>query len=119
MKILVIEDDSALTDILEEFLALEGYSRIVFPSAGDIISKITAYQPDLVLLDYHLPEENGAKICREIKEAGIHLPVILFSAFPKSQVGADHAHCDLFVEKPFDLDELSAKIHHLIAQYAQ
>jgi two-component system, OmpR family, response regulator VicR len=107
-KILIVDDDSALIEVLEELFNEVGYRIKAINRVENIIPVIVDFQPDLVLLDYLLPFVNGGELCSQIKrnEATCMIPVILFSAYPKVLLSLGDYGCDAFIAKPFDLDSL-------------
>ena len=115
-KILVVENDQSLIDILEEVFEEEGYRYTIFNDVLDILPLVDEYQPDLVLLDFVLPRINGGELCSQLKGAPQtrDIPVIIYSAAPKAFLSLGDYGCDLFIPKPFDLDELVQKINSLL-----
>ena len=105
-KILIVEDDPDILDLIETILRQEGYAviRINRPVA---IKEITGIKPDLVILDYLLPFGLGSDLCLEIKKnpASHTIPVILFSASHSLTAIASACGADDFIAKPFDLDQ--------------
>lgn len=114
--ILIIDDDIAVLEILEEWLTGDGYEVITVAGSNDVLALIKKYNPNLVILDYQLKGINGGELCLDIKRSSSHqhLPVIIFSAFNKSALKLENYHCDLFVQKPFDLYLLAKQISDLI-----
>ena len=110
-KILVVDDETGICDLLKIYFEKEGYE---VKTAGDGVEGINyfkMYEPDLVLLDIMLPKKDGWQVCREIREISSK-PVIMITAkgdvFDKVlglELGADD-----FVVKPFDMKELSARV---------
>ena len=117
-KILIIEDDPSLAEILVDFFRSTGYARRSFSSTENILELVEQFNPDLVLLDYLLPKVNGGELCRQIKrhEETKHIPVIIYSAFPKVMLSLGNYGCDAFVSKPFDLNDLVDQIEILLAR---
>ncbi|MBE9600756.1 PleD family two-component system response regulator [Pedobacter sp. MC2016-24] len=115
-KILVVENDQSLIDILEEVFEEEGYRYTIFNDVLDILPLVDEYQPDLVLLDFVLPRINGGELCSQLKSVSgtQDIPVIIYSAAPKAFLSLGDYGCDLFIPKPFDLDELVQKINSLL-----
>ena len=117
-KILVIDDDVNICDLLRMYLEKEGYE---VRTANDGVEGITAfrmYEPDMVLLDIMLPKKDGWQVCREIREISSK-PIIMITAkgevFDKVlglELGADD-----FVVKPFDMKELSARVKAVLRRY--
>lgn len=112
-KILIAEDDSAILDALTILLEDEGY-EVQTMVDGAAFQNIHQALPDLLLLDIWLSGWNGRDICATLKseERTRHLPVILFSANKETKTLAQEAGADDFITKPFELDELLAKIEH-------
>lgn len=107
-KILIVDDDSALIEVLEELFNEVGYRIKAINKVENIIPIIEDFQPDLVLLDYLLPFVNGGELCSQIKrnKTTCLMPVIIFSAYPKVLLSLGDYGCDAFIAKPFDLDSL-------------
>ena len=109
-KILVVDDDSNISDLLKMYFENEGYDVKTASDGVEGLNFFKLFEPDLVLLDIMLPKKDGWQVCREIREMSSK-PVIMITAkgevFDKVlglELGAD----DLVV-KPFDLKELSAR----------
>lgn len=110
-KILIVDDDAAICDVLKIYFENEGYEVKVATDGAEGVSAFKMYSPDLVLLDIMLPKKDGWQVCREIREISSK-PVIMVTAkgevFDKVlglELGADD-----FVVKPFDMKELSARV---------
>jgi DNA-binding response OmpR family regulator len=104
-KILIIDDDADLLDLLQDFLQSSGFEVKTNQSSGGIFQTITQYQPDLIILDYllNLNGINGGELCHQVKTT-THIPVILYSAYPRVLLSLGTYGCDQFIPKPFDLD---------------
>lgn len=117
-KILVIEDDPSLAEILIELFRFSGY--VVHTSSGteDILQLTEQFNPNLILLDYLLPKVNGGELCSQIKsnEKTKCIPVIIYSAFPKVMLPPGYYGCDAFLAKPFDLNDLIDQIEILLSR---
>jgi DNA-binding response OmpR family regulator len=113
-KILIIDDDSAILEILTECFADEGYEVKPIAVVDDIYSLIDEFQPDLVLTDYILSGINGGEFCTQIKMAYQNLPVVILSAYPKVMLSLGTYNSDLFVAKPFDLFDLIKQVNLLV-----
>lgn len=116
-KILVIEDDPALSEVLNDILTDSGYEVFVFNEVLDIHPLLDKYHPDLVLLDYVLPVVNGGELCSQIKRNQVTcgLPVIMLSAYHKVLLSIGNYGCDAFIAKPFDFNILLGKIEEYIS----
>jgi len=110
-RILVVEDDAALARVLRDNLSFEGFQVHWAPDARLAIEASKEFTPDLVVLDVMLPDGDGFELCRYLQQGG-RTPVIMLSARSQKAdklrglaLGADD-----YVTKPFDLEELLARI---------
>ena len=117
-KILVIDDDANICDLLKIYFENEGYEIKLANDGVEGLNYFKMYEPDLVLLDIMLPKKDGWQVCREIREMSTK-PIIMITAkgevFDKVlglELGADD-----FVVKPFDMKELSARVKSVIRRY--
>jgi DNA-binding response OmpR family regulator len=106
-KILIIEDDGDILNLLKGMLEDEGYDVTGLEYTESITKSINQYQPSLVILDFLLPGVNGGELCHEIKSqpATAHLPVIMVSGFPRVLESLGNYGCDFFIAKPFGIEE--------------
>jgi DNA-binding response OmpR family regulator len=117
-KLLVIDDDINICELLKMYLEKEGYEVKSALDGAEGIAYFKVYEPDLVLLDIMIPRKDGWQVCREIHEISSK-PIIMISAkgevFDKVlglELGADD-----YVVKPFDMKELSARIKAVLRRY--
>jgi DNA-binding response OmpR family regulator len=115
-QILVIDDDEALLDVLNEALQYEGFKVEVVPYTDDIFALIEKFNPDLIILDYILNGINGGELCHQVKHNSKTslIPVIIYSAYTRVIQSLGDYGCDAFVSKPFDLDYFTNKIYELM-----
>lgn len=111
-KILVVDDEQPIADILKFNLEKEGYEVICAFDGGQAVDLAIAEQPDLILLDVMLPVKDGMDVCREVRAAGINTPIIMLTAKDTEldkvlglEMGADD-----YVTKPFGTRELLARV---------
>ncbi len=107
-RILIVEDDYSIHDILKEILKLDGYITYDAYNGNDALNIIRQENINLILLDLMLPDINGEEIIKKVKD----IPIIIISAKVSSN---DKIHCLLdgandYVTKPFDKNELLARI---------
>ncbi len=117
-KLLVVDDDPNICDMLKLYFENEGYMVKTACDGMEGINSFKIYEPDLVLLDIMMPKKDGWQVCREIREISPK-PVIMITAkgdvFDKVlglELGADD-----FIVKPFDMKELSARIKAVLRRY--
>ena len=119
-KILVVDDDKNICDLLRMYLEKEGYE---VKTASDGVEGVTAfrmYEPDMVLLDIMMPKKDGWQVCREIREHSSK-PIIMITAKGETidkvlglELGADD-----FIVKPLDMKEVFARIKAVLRRYAK
>src|SRR5690625_2570586 len=110
-KILVVDDEKPIADILKFNLEKEGYSVICAYDGDDAIKLAETEKPDLILLDIMLPGKDGNEVCREIRKTQM-MPIIMLTAKDSEidkvlglELGADD-----YVTKPFSNRELIARV---------
>jgi len=113
-KILVVDDDPNITEVIEEFLSFEGYDVSVENFASKAVDKANEVLPDLILLDIMMPEIDGYEVCSALKinpkTSGV--PILFLSGRDSKEddgrsfgVGGD-----LYIKKPFSNDRLSQMV---------
>jgi DNA-binding response OmpR family regulator len=110
--ILVIEDEAKLARFLETGLTYEGYRVSVVGDGTAGLAAARTQNPDLVLLDWMLPEISGLEVCRQLRLTGNRVPVVLMTASDEvaARAAGLEAGADDYVVKPFSLQELLARI---------
>ncbi|MBL9038810.1 MAG: response regulator transcription factor [Archangium sp.] len=110
-RLLVIDDDAALTSVLVSFLEEEGYSVATAVNGLEGLKRFKAEPPDLVVLDVLMPEMDGLEVCRRIR-AQSRVPIILLTSRNDEvdRVTGLETGADDYVTKPFSLRELGARI---------
>ena len=111
-KILIVDDDHDILNMLKDLLEHEGYEVIALDYTDSIINNIMKYNPDLVMLDFLLAGVNGGELCHEIKinSKTSWLPVIMLSAFPRVLDSLGNYGSDAFIAKPFDIEVVLKKV---------
>jgi two-component system phosphate regulon response regulator PhoB len=117
-RILIIEDERALTDVLSYNLQREGYEPIVANDGQEGLRKAQTLLPDAVLLDLMLPVRNGLEVCRELRSGDRtrNLPIIMLTAKAEEtdQVVGFSLGADDYVTKPFSVKVLMERIKALL-----
>jgi two-component system response regulator MprA len=114
-RILVIEDDPQIADLLRRGLIYEGYAVEVAANGESGLSTARDRLPDMVLLDLMLPGIDGLTVCRRLRAAS-DVPILILTAkdaVPDRVAGLD-AGADDYVIKPFDFDEILARVRALL-----
>lgn len=115
MKILLVEDDTALRGALEELLCREGYDVIKSSNVSSARSAINS-EVDLVMLDVGLPDGDGVSLCRQWRDEGVETPILFLTAKDEELDivrGLDAGGND-YVTKPFRMQELLSRIRALL-----
>lgn len=118
IKILVVDDEPDIRDILKLTLAEENYEVIEAVDGEEALKMIHSKSPNLVLLDYKIPKIDGREVCRRIKNDILlrHLPIIMVTGKGEisDKVGGLDAGADDYIVKPFEPQELLARIRMII-----
>jgi len=118
--ILIVDDDPTNVDMLRQELAEEGYIILTAFDGEEALIKVHGHQPDLILLDVMMPKVDGFTVCRILKGSGntILIPVIMLTALRahEDRIRGIDAGADDFISKPFDPDELLARVRALLRQ---
>lgn len=116
MKILVVEDDRYVAEALSLILSNQNYVTEIASDGEDAWEFIKLFDYDLIILDITLPKLDGISLCRQIRADGLQTPIILLTGWDSSHekaVGLD-AGADDYMVKPFDEEELTARIRALL-----
>ncbi|MET0213056.1 MAG: response regulator transcription factor [Vicinamibacterales bacterium] len=114
-RILIVEDDNMLAKVIGDNLRFAGYEISAAAEGHEAVARLRTFQPDLVLLDLMLPDRSGFDLCGVLRQGG-RTPVVILSARAQKadnlrglKLGADD-----YLTKPFDLDELLARIQAVL-----
>lgn len=114
---MVVEDDVEMNELQREFLAVYGMDAVPAYTGVEAIEESRSARADAVILDLMLPEMDGFETCRQLRcKCGKHLPIVIVSALDSEdsrRKGYD-AGANAYFSKPFDPDEVVAKILELI-----
>ncbi len=111
-RILVVDDDPAVTSLLKRGLAYEGFAVDTAASGSDGLSLAREHPPDLVILDVMMPGLDGWEVLRRLRAADRELPILMLTArdAPSDQVQGLDLGADDYVVKPFTFDVLAARV---------
>lgn len=119
MNILVLDDEKEIADLVELFLVNEGYRVFKFYEAAPAVECVENTHIDLALLDVMLPETDGFTILKNIRQAGLHFPVIMLTARVEDSdkiiglsMGADD-----YITKPFNPLEMVSRVKAMLRRY--
>ena len=109
-KLLIVDDEDHIRLLYSEELSEEGYQVITADSGSQLLERIAAEGPDLVILDIKMMEHNGLDLLQDIRNRYYDLPVILCSAYDTFKEDMKSMAANDYVIKSFDLAELKNKI---------
>ena len=113
--ILVVDDDNGLRELIRINLEHEGYGVIQASNGALCVQAVREQRPDMVILDVMMPEMDGVEACSKVREFS-HVPILMLTAKVQSDdviTGLDRG-ADDYLLKPFNMDELSARIRALL-----
>ena len=114
-RILVVDDEPYITDLLSAALRFEGFTVDVAATGAEALQLARNSHPDLVMLDVMLPDLEGTEVCRRLREGGDKVPVVFLTARDGTEDKvAGLAMGDDYVTKPFSLDELVARVRAVL-----
>lgn len=119
-KILVVDDDPELRQLLKTYLTKNGYDVLLLPDPRELEKTLSRFSPQLIVLDWMMPHEDGISACRRLRAKSEQTPIIMLTARDETvdriiglQMGADDYLC-----KPFDPRELLARIEAVLRRPA-
>ena len=117
-KILIIDDDIQTTALMELLLSERGYNAISVNDSSLAIQVAKSTNPDLIILDLMMPDPDGFKVCRMLREDAqfIFTPILIITALDDtdSKIVAYGAGADNYLIKPYDIEELETTIKRMI-----
>ncbi|GAA0414080.1 response regulator transcription factor [Streptomyces luteireticuli] len=115
-RILVVDDEPAVREALRRSLAFEGYDTELAVDGLDAVEKTAAYAPELIVLDVLMPRMDGLTAARRLRASGVTTPILMLTARDTvgDRVTGLDAGADDYLVKPFELDELLARIRALL-----
>lgn len=116
MKVLIVEDDEKVARFIARVLGEEGFITDLCVSGADAVRQANAVAYDVVLLDWMLPDLDGLAVCRELRRGGTVTPILMLTARGevRERVLGLEAGADDYVVKPFEIDELLARIQAVL-----
>ncbi|MBO8191199.1 response regulator transcription factor [Streptomyces oryzae] len=114
--ILVVDDEPAVRDALRRSLSFEGYEAQLAADGAEALEKVAEHEPDLVVLDVLMPRMDGLTAARRLRATGVRVPILMLTARDTvgDRVTGLDAGADDYLVKPFELDELLARVRALL-----
>lgn len=121
MTILYLEDDAAIAAAVRDFLAEKGWRTVWCPTLAEARRALTERLPDLVLLDWNLPDGEGTAFCRALRGRSPQLPILMLTVRSDTKDILDGFACgaDDYVAKPFDREVLFSRMQALLRRSGQ
>lgn len=115
-RLLLADDDRAIRESLERALELEGYFVTSVADGVEALSAIRRETPDLIILDVMMPGVDGLGVCRVVRADGVRVPILMLTARVEldARVAGLDAGADDYLAKPFELEELLARLRALL-----
>jgi len=116
MKILVVEDYESIAASLVRGLNSEGYDAAAVTDGEMALSRVKMWKPDMLVLDVGLPKKDGLTLARELRQTGYTMPILFLTARDTmtDKIAGFDAGGDDYLVKPFDFDELLARVRALL-----
>jgi two-component system response regulator MprA len=116
VRVLVADDERAVRDSLRRALVLEGYEVELASGGREALEAVGSGRADVVVLDVLMPDIDGLEVCRRLRHGGDRVPVLMLTARDavSDRVEGLEAGADDYLVKPFDLDELIARLRALL-----
>jgi two-component system response regulator MprA len=116
MRVLVVDDDRGLRDVLRRALSMSGYEVRLAENGFDALSEVINAVPDAMVLDIGLPDIDGLEVTRQLRREGNRLPILMLTARDavSDRIDGLDAGADDYLVKPFDIDELQARLRALM-----
>jgi two-component system, OmpR family, response regulator MprA len=115
-RVLIVDDEPAVREALQRSLDFEGYATETAVDGVDALARLEAYDPDAIVLDVLMPRMDGLTTARRLRAAGDRVPILMLTARDTvgDRVSGLDAGADDYLVKPFELDELLARLRALL-----
>lgn len=116
MRILLVEDNPAITALIQEGLPPQGYELETVSTGTEGEERAATGQYDALVLDILLPDRNGIEVCKNLRARGVRMPILMLTALTNTldKIAGLEAGADDYLTKPFEVDELLARIRALV-----
>jgi DNA-binding response OmpR family regulator len=115
-KVLVVDDEKSVRDLLDSFLTATGYQAILASNGEEAIALARSEGPNAIILDVKMPGIDGVETCRRLRKEKQtrFIPVIMVKAFGTTKTEASDAGADDLINKPFKLTDLAVRVKSLL-----
>jgi len=120
-RLLILEDDSALRGVLVRSLRAEGFEATAVASGRELLERVHEAVPEALVIDIGLRDADGRDVCQALRAQGIHTPVLFLTAYDSlpDRLAGFSAGGDDYVTKPFDLEEVAARLRALVRRVSE
>jgi two-component system, OmpR family, response regulator len=115
-RVVLVEDDAELRDLLARGLRAEGFAVAAAGSATELLERVSGHPADALVVDIGLPDADGRDLCQSLRAQGVHAPLLFLTARDAviDRLAGFDAGGDDYLTKPFDFDELVARLRALL-----
>lgn len=115
-KILIFDDDEGIIEVIQIVLIDSGFDIEISKTTNDILKKVSVFMPDLILMDYQIPDSGGVDAIKLLKgnKEFKHIPVLLNSASNHIATLQSECKAEDYIKKPFDIDDLVSTINKYV-----
>src|SRR5690242_643944 len=115
-SLIIVEDDGPLRDVLTRSLRAEGFLATAMATGGEVLRRALEQPPDALVIDIGLPDADGRDLCQALRAQGLDAPVLFLTARDAltDRLSGFRAGGDDYVTKPFDIEEVVARLHALL-----
>jgi two-component system response regulator GlrR len=116
-KVLVVDDDASVLEIITDMLNYKGYTVFPFRSGAEAVKSMEAEKPDIIITDFYMPNLDGLELAEQIKEEYPNIPIVLLtgSFAPQSEIDPFYRNVDLVLTKPVGWQQLLEAVSKLLA----
>ena len=120
-KVLIVDDEKPFLDVLAPFMKRAGFVVETASDGAMALTRIKAFEPDVIVLDVLMPEPDGREVCRRLRDRGNWTPIIMLSQIgnPQERAMSLEEGADDYLNKPFDPGELVARVRALLRRTRQ
>ena len=115
-RLLILEDEQRLREVLLRSLEAEGFDVAAYATGRELLERVAKETPQALVIDIGLPDADGRDVCQALRAQGVRAPVLFLTARDAlaDRVSGFNAGGDDYLSKPFDIEELAARLHALV-----
>lgn len=121
LRVLVADDESGIRLAVRDYLELNGYQVMTAPNGREALKAVENFHPQILLIDINMPYKDGHTVVRELRQNPRfrHLPVVFLThlSTTSDRIRGYESGCDVYLPKPFELDELAAVVKSLVQRW--